>query len=296
MTKNKPAQGYNSFFSNEILAKAIIEQSGEGLSLADTDGNYVFINPALCEITGYSETELLTMNIRDLTLPGTEMELLQSVLKKQKGKREVELLKKDGSHFFAEILGFPIKMENQVFALGVIHDITKRKKAEEALKNAYNELEKKVAERTKELKVQKERLEEMNAALKVLLEHREEERKEFVKNILLNTEKMILPYIDKLYSTLRNENTKNYLKIIKANIKDLVSPFVGTLLLKQLHLTPTEMQISDFIRNGLSNKEISNQLNVTVDAISFHRKNIRKKLGLTNKKINLRTYLLNLAD
>lgn len=324
MTKEKPDHIWKTIYSNEIFSKAITEQSGEGISVADTEGNYLFINPALCEITGYSEAELLTMNIRDITLPGTKMELLPNVLKKQKGKREVELRKKDGSHFFAEILGYPVKIENQFFALGVIHDITKRKEAEERLKHANDELERKVHERTreltisnqnllkeiqerrnaedsllrheKELKLQKERLEEMNAALKVLLEHREEERKALEKNIILNAEKTIIPYIDKLASALKNKNARTFLEIIRSNINDLVSPFTATLSSKQMNFTPTEIIIADFIRNGFTNKEISDQINVSIDAVSFHRKNIRKKLGLKNKRINLRTYLLNLSD
>ncbi len=324
MIKSKSDRVRKALYSNEIFSKAITEQSGEGISLVDTDGNYIFINPALCKMTGYSEAELLTMNVKDLTPPETEMKLFPSVLKKQKGKREAELRKKDGSHFFAEILGFPIKIENQFFALGVIHDITKRKEAEETLKNAHDELERKVHERTKELalanqrllkeilerknaeesllrhekelKLQKERLEEMNAALKVLLEHREEERKALEKNIVLTAEKMVMPYIDKLTSSLTNDNARTYLEIIRTNITDLISPFASTLSSKQLNFTPAEIKIADFIRNGFTNKEISAQINVSIDAVSFHRKNIRKKLGLKNKNINLRTYLLNLSD
>ena len=324
MKKNNSENAHNTFFSNEIFFSAILEQSGEGISLVNADGNYVYINSALCKITGYSEAELLTMTPLDLTIPGTELKLLPSVLKKQKGKRELELKKKDGSHFFAEIVAYPIEMQNDFFALGIIRDITKRKEAERSLKTAYDEMEQNVRERTKELtevnerllteiqdrkkaeesliqhekelELQKERLEEMNTALKVLLEHREEEKKELERNILLNTEKMIVPYIDKLALTLKNENARTFLDIIRANIKDLVSPYAKTLSSKQLHFTPTEMQVSDFIRNGLTNKEISAQLNVSVDAVSFHRKNIRKKLGLKNESINLRTYLLNLSD
>ena len=144
--------------------------------------------------------------------------------------------------------------------------------------------------------LQKERLEEMNASLKVLLEHRDKERKVLERNITLNTEKTIIPYMDKLASLLTNDIAKKYLKITKANINDLVSPFATTLSSKQFNFTPTEMKIVDFIRNGFTNKEISAQLNVSIDAVSFHRKNIRKKLGLKNKSINLRTYLQNLSE
>jgi DNA-binding CsgD family transcriptional regulator len=60
-------------------------------------------------------------------------------------------------------------------------------------------------------------------------------------------------------------------------------------------LTSTEIQIADLIKHGRASKEIASLLNVSPKAISFHRGNIRRKLGLVNKKINLRSHLQLLA-
>ena len=121
---------------SETLFRAITEQSGEGISLADTNGNYVKVNSAFCKITGYSEEELLTMNIRDLVPPETEVKLFPQVRKRKSGKREAVLRRKDGSHFVAEINGYPIQLINQNLGLGIVRDITERKQAEENLKLA----------------------------------------------------------------------------------------------------------------------------------------------------------------
>ena len=59
-------------------------------------------------------------------------------------------------------------------------------------------------------------------------------------------------------------------------------------------LTPREMEICTMIESGLTSKEIPEQLNISCQTIDNHRKSIRKKLDITNKNINLSSYLLHL--
>jgi len=159
-------------------------------------------------------------------------------------------------------------------------DITERKKAETALR-----------EKEKKLAHQAENLKEVNTALKILLEHREEERRQSDEDIMINLKKLILPYIEKIEKSKLNEKNATYLGIVKSNLWELVSPFANKLSSKFFEFTPSEIQIADLIKHGKTSKEIASLLNVSSKAISFHRGNIRKKLGLANEKINLRSYL-----
>ncbi|MBW2252657.1 MAG: helix-turn-helix transcriptional regulator, partial [Deltaproteobacteria bacterium] len=63
---------------------------------------------------------------------------------------------------------------------------------------------------------------------------------------------------------------------------------------KYLNLTPTQIQVANLVKHGKTNKDISEILHVAGRTIAFHRENIRKKLGLTNKKTNLKTYLMSI--
>ena len=74
----------------------------------------------------------------------------------------------------------------------------------------------------------------------------------------------------------------------------MITPFSKKLSNSIISLTPTEIQVAGLVKDGKSNKEIAELLNKSIRAITSHRDNIRQKLGLKNKKINLRTYLLSL--
>lgn len=175
----------------------------------------------------------------------------------------------------------PIKIGDEVDAVILItRDITKRKQAEEILK-----------EKEKQLEGQAKHLEEVNTALKVLLDHRDQEKRQMEENILANVRKLIIPYIERMKKGRLYDENETYLSIIKSNIENLISPFVTKLSSSYQMLTPTEIQISDLIKHGKTSKEIASLLNVSLDAISVHRYRIRKKLGLLNSKINLRSYL-----
>jgi DNA-binding CsgD family transcriptional regulator len=53
-----------------------------------------------------------------------------------------------------------------------------------------------------------------------------------------------------------------------------------------------EIRVATLVKEGKTNKEISEILFLSKNTILFHRHNIRTKLGLKNTRINLRTHLL----
>jgi len=203
-------------------------------------------------------------------------------------------------------------------------DITDRKAAERELNKYHDQLEVRVIERTKELEnlnkenireieerkqaekllLQKEKdlieksqeLMEMNTALKVLLKQREQDKEDIAKDVFSNVEKNILPYLKILQaSSTMNRNDKESVAVIATQINNLISPFLRNLTNQYSRFTPAEIKVANLIKDGKSTKEISELLNISGQSIEFHRKNIREKLGLVTKKVNLRSYLLSLT-
>jgi PAS domain S-box-containing protein len=242
------------------------------------------VNPSWETLTGYSYEEASKMHIREIIHPDVH-HLSRDPGNSHSGairlpSYEVKLLSKANEIKWVDYVSTIIKYEGRPALLGSYFDITIRKATENALR-----------EKEEELKEQARHLVEMNTALKILLEYREEEKKKMEKQIISNVKKLIFPYIDEMEKMKLNGELKTYLSIIRANLKDFISPFAYILSSQHLSLTPTEIQIANLIKQGQSSKEIAQLMNVSADAVTFHRANIRRKLEISGKKINLCTYL-----
>jgi len=200
----------------------------------------------------------------------------------------------------------------------ISRDITHRKRAEEVLREtirqqqrAYDQAiiyaeqlnkqirvrkqaEKALQEREAALKAQAHKLEEVNTALKVLLRRRKKDKTDLEEKVLSNVKELVLPYVQTLRNTRLDAKQMAYVGIIESNLSSIVSPFLQKLSSKYLGLTPKEIQVAGLVKEGKTSKEIAELLNVSASAVEFHRENIRAKLGLKNKKANLRSYLLSL--
>ena len=132
---------------------------------------------------------------------------------------------------------------------------------------------------------------ESSIALKVLIKQREKDKEELEKNILFNVNKLVIPYLDKLKTIASDNKQKEYLEVIESNMNNIISPFAPGMEASLSKLSPAEIMIADYIRNGKTTKEIAGILNLSPTTIAAHRQNIRKKLALTNKGKNLQTAL-----
>jgi DNA-binding NarL/FixJ family response regulator len=166
-----------------------------------------------------------------------------------------------------------------------------------ALKKANEQLKEEIAQRRKreaELELKSLHLEEANTALKVLLRQRDDHKAEIEERVLSNLKELVMPSIETLKATGLNESQMNNVKVLESNLKDLISPFSHKLSSEYLSLTPKEIQVANLVREGKTTREIAQMLNVSPNAIVFHRYNIRKKLALKNSRVNLRSYLSSL--
>ena len=111
------------------------------------------------------------------------------------------------------------------------------------------------------------------------------------EDIAINVDETLMPIVEKL--KIKGVSPK-YIKLLKHHLKELSSSFGRKITQRSAKLTLREIEICNMIKGGLASKDISELLNLSRQTIEKHRKNIRKKLGLSNKKTNLYSYLQNI--
>jgi DNA-binding CsgD family transcriptional regulator len=145
-----------------------------------------------------------------------------------------------------------------------------------------------------ELLAERERLEETNIALRVLLRQRDEDKTRIEETIYTNVDRLVLPYVERLLQGRLTEKQQTLVEVVDMNLRDIISPFLRSLSALTMLLTPQEIEVANMVRSGRTSKEIADVLGISVSGVDFHRKRLRQKLGLTNSPKNLRSYLLSL--
>ncbi|MET0014852.1 MAG: diguanylate cyclase [Sedimenticola sp.] len=146
---------------SEEMGQAVIENMLDGLITIDEKGIIQSCNRAVLQLFGYEQAELLGQNV-SLLMPepfrSQHDQYLGNYHTTGEAKiigigRELPGLHKDGSQFPLELGVTDIELSKQRIFVGVLHDIADRKKAEESQRQAMQELERRVEERTVELRL-----------------------------------------------------------------------------------------------------------------------------------------------
>ncbi len=169
---------------------------------------------------------------------------------------------------------------------------------ERLLINAVSDRLGKAAERIdvqRQLQVERQALQDANIAIHESLVQSRREKKMIGISIQANFDKIIMPILYALQVEMDPGQLK-YVDLLKKNIESIISPFVERDRNILYRLSPVELLICNMIKHGLSSKEIATMRGISSATVNRHRESIRRKLNLTNRGVNLVSYLNNIAD
>jgi PAS domain S-box-containing protein len=117
--------------------RTIYEGMSEGLVIVDARTKQILrVNAALCRMLGYTEEELLAMPITGIHPAEQTALTLQRIGERANGTlqehRNAVMLRKDGSTFYADVMGNPLTYGGRLCVLGLFRDITERRQARAA--------------------------------------------------------------------------------------------------------------------------------------------------------------------
>ena len=289
----------------EAIFNIIMETMWDMAHVWDIQKNrFIYFSPTIERIHGYTQEEVLKLHWADLIAPESLQEHIRytgaryieaaqgtHLLKDQSTKQFNEYLglRKDGSRIWLEqnISYLCGEDGKPTLSIGISRDISARKEMEKQLKLAYDQMQEMVADQTTQLR-------ELNTTVNVLLEQRETFKKSYRKDLTSFIAGLVKPYIDKLKNCGLNKDQLALVERIEFSLSDAVTPMARKLTSGMSALSPTDLQIALLIKEGKSTKEIADTMNLSSKTIEFHREKIRDKLGIKNKKVNLRTLLANM--
>jgi DNA-binding CsgD family transcriptional regulator len=130
-------------------------------------------------------------------------------------------------------------------------------------------------------------------ALQEIVAQLDFEKKKILENINNNIRKIIMPILLKLKVS---NNIRPYVDLLEKKLLELDSAYGSRITSNKMsRLTAKELEICTLIKAGMKNKEIASIQGTATGTVEAERRSIRKKLGLTNQKHNLQSFL-NMLD
>jgi PAS domain S-box-containing protein len=277
---------------SEAKFRTLVEQIPRSLiymASLDERSTTLYVSPQVEEILGYTQEEYKAdPDLWGKILHPDDYDSVMAEVRRchRTGERltiEYRIIRKDDETIWVHDVANIVRDDHgkPLFLLGVNTNITKRKLTEEKLRRREEELEAKTRE-----------LEEVNSALRVLLKRADEDKREFERRIVSTVKALVAPSLEKLRQSASDVRQLAYVSMLESNLNDIISPFAQRLSSQHLGFTPAELQVASFVKEGKNTKEMAELLRLSTRTIESHRQSIRNKLGLKNRKANLRTHLI----
>jgi PAS domain S-box-containing protein len=258
-----------------------LDEGAVGIYLKDADNRIVWVNQSYADMLGFGSEDLIGKRVDDLVNDPALMAEL---------RREDETVLSTGRPLF-NLVKQPQRDRQKFIRIDKLPFVDKHRKVTGIIGLAV-EIPATDAETVREkLTVVSRRLEDTEAALRVLLDQREKDASQNREKLGERVKSLVLPYLENLKQTKLGKSQHAYVELIEENLKGFYDANYAKLAGPEYKLSPTELKVAQLVRDGKTNKEIAKLMNLSKSTILTHRHHVRVKLGIRNKKVNLRSLL-----
>ena len=273
-------QAEENLQKSEISFRTLVENMPLGIMLVDKDGNIDYINPKFTTIFGYTKDSIPTLeNWLQRAYPDSAQraEAAEVMLTSAEKSHMNAVTCEGGDNKYVHTHLVELPFERRLLAY---EDVTAQIYSEQTLHN-----------REQELREKSQTLEDINTAMRVVLNQKNSVQNELKSTLYISLRDLILPHLDALEATLKTSDQDACLDTVRSGLTHMVALCHTELSLADINLTSRERQLAELIRADMTSKRIAAKLGLSESVVEFHRNNIRKKLGIAQKKVNLKTYL-----
>jgi PAS domain S-box-containing protein len=262
----------------------ILERGGPlGIFLKNTDNRYLWVNHTFARIAGFQPDDFIGKCVEDvvpdpvaLATSYKEDDYVYSTGKPLLNRTSPRFNNQPG---YYRLDKFPFVNRNGELT-GII-----------GLAVEADEPQPPIAALKEDLSSTSKKLQDTETALRVLIERREQDVSLTREELNTKVKDQLVPYLEHLKQTQLNPEQAEFVGLIETNLKNFYDPAYARLSSPTYKLSPTELKVAQLIRDGKTNKEIAHLLHLSKSTILTHRHHIRVKLGIKNKKVNLRSLL-----
>jgi PAS domain S-box-containing protein len=224
---------------SEMRHKMLFSNAAEGILVAKIETmQFLYANPALCKMFGYTEEELKRLGVKDIHPKESLDHVMAEFGAQMRGEKllasDLPCLRKDGTLFYADVNATVMVLDGFKCNVGFFIDITDRKQTHKELLEHRDHLEELVNERTEELSKAKKEAEEANKA-----------KSEFLANMsheIRTPMNAVLGYTELLSSMLVDQTQKDYINSIKSSGRSLLTLINDILDLSKIEAGKLEME------------------------------------------------------
>ncbi len=282
---------------SEERYRLLVECSPDAIAVIDKDCRILFANPATAALLMVPSVDvLLGQPFLEMVDPAERDAARLRIAKMiESGEslppREYRFTRSDGARVYGAVTSMPLMYEGRRVIQTITRDVTERKRTEAALQRAHDQMESKVAERTRELQAANEKLLELDHLKSMFIASMSHELRTPLNSIIGFTGVILQGMSGKV-----NDRQRDQLSRVYASARHLLSLVTDVIDISRVEAGKVQVEASDFMLDQLIEESVDLVRKLASDkglALKIH---VAREINMHTDRRRLLQVMLNLVS